>query len=89
MHSQLYRGFHEALQKDDDAEWKLVVAATRTSAQKERVSAQRRSSRHQVGSCEDRASKYFEKEGQSSMAGHKMLLTGRQVVNIRECTRTR
>ena len=56
MHSQLYEGFDKSLQKDDDAEWKLVVAATRRSAQKQRVSAQRRSSRHQVGSCEDRAS---------------------------------
>ena len=34
VHSQLYEGFDKTLQKDDhDAEWKLVVAATRRSAQ--------------------------------------------------------
>ena len=33
MHSQLYEGFDKTLQKDDDAEWKLVVAASRRSAQ--------------------------------------------------------
>ena len=50
----------------------------------QRVSAQRRSSRHQVGSCEDRASIEFETEGKSFLAGHKMLLTGIQIVCIRE-----
>ena len=28
MHSKLYEGIKNSLQKDDDAEWKLVVAAS-------------------------------------------------------------
>ena len=42
-----------------------------------------------MGSCEDRACNYFEKEGKSFFAGHKILLTGIQVVYTREyaCTR--
>ena len=51
---------------------------------RQRVSAQRRSSRHQVGSCEDRASTYFDKEGKSFLAGHKILLTGIRIVYIPE-----
>ena len=80
MHSQLYEGSEKALQKDDGAEWKLVVVASRRSAPATSQRAERRSSRHQVGSCEDRASNYFEKEGKSFWAGHRNLLTGIQVV---------
>ena len=47
---------------------------------RQRVSAQRRSPRHQVGSCEDRASNCFEKEVKLFLAGHNVLLTGIQVV---------
>ena len=84
MHSQLYEGFDKTLQNDDDAEGKLVVAATRRSAKKQRVSAQRRSSRHQVGGCEDRACNYFEKEGTRVSWLNTILLAGIQVVYTRE-----
>ena len=55
MHSQFYERFDETLQKHDDAELKLVVAASKGSAHRQQVSAQRHSSRHQVGSFEHRA----------------------------------
>ena len=90
LHSQLHEGFDRTLQRDDNAEWMLDVAATRKSAHTQLVSAQRHSSRHQVGSCEDRASNCFEKEGKSFLAGHKLLLTGIQVdMYTREYTCTR
>ena len=50
----------------------------------QRVSAQRRWSRHQVGSCENRASNNLEEGGNGFLAGHKTDLTGIQVVCTRE-----
>ena len=44
MHSQLYEGFDKTWQKDD-AEWKLVVAASRRSAQ---ATSQRRGARRGI-----------------------------------------
>ena len=40
---------------------------------RQRVSARRRSSRHQEGGCEDHASNLYEKDGNSFLAGHKIL----------------
>ena len=50
----------------------------------QRVSAQRRPSQHQVGSCEGRAPNFFGKAGKSFLAGHKILLTGINFVYIYE-----
>ena len=41
MHSQLYEGFDKTLQRDDDAEWKLVVAAISTDIESARRGARR------------------------------------------------
>ena len=48
----------------------------RADQHRQRVNAQRRSSRHQALSCEDRASNYFEKEGKICLAGHKFSWRG-------------
>ena len=85
MHSQLIlQGFDETLQRRVATQIGSWLSPRAAVQHRRQVSAQRCSSRHQVGSCEDHDSYYFEEEGKSFWAGHEILLTRIQVVYIRK-----